>query len=110
MLAATRSRRRSAMQEWLILWAGVLAIAAIAVLGLRALRNKLQVQPQSQSPAPADVAAPTSLDALALAGRLEPVYEACAHPTDLLNHPEFQRGVVALSEPSVPLEQLINYC
>jgi ATP-dependent Clp protease ATP-binding subunit ClpC len=103
------------MQAWLILWAGVLAIAAIAVLGLRTLRRKLQLQPRSESsasetPASAHVGAPTSLDALALAGRLEPVYEACAHPTDLLNHPEFEGGVVALSEPSVPLEQLINYC
>jgi len=106
------------MQAWWILWAGVLAIAAIAVLGLRALRRKLLRQPRSESSASeprtprasTQFVAPTALDALALAGRLEPVYEACAHPSDLLSHPEFEEGVVALSEPSVPLEQLINYC
>src|SRR5689334_3216610 len=100
------------MQERLIVWAVVLAIVFIAAMGLRALRKKagaraISPTPQSQ-PAAAD-SDYTPLDAFALAQQLDPIYEACAHPSDLLGRPEFEHGVSALCAPSVPQEQLINY-
>ena len=107
------------MRETLILWAGVLAIVAIAVFGLRSLRRRMPPQPahpgsrsdsSTAEPSEASTSPASRLDVLSLARQLEPVYEACAHPSDLLTHPEFQSGAAALAEPSVALEQLINYC
>src|SRR6476469_8899079 len=102
------------MQERLIVWAVVLAIVFIAAMGLRRLRK--QARARAISPTPRSPAAATDsdsdavpLDAFALAQRLDPVYEACAHPSDLLGRPEFEHGVSALCASSVPLEPLINY-
>src|SRR4051794_2963381 len=103
------------MEVWIV-WAVVLAIASIATLGLRSLRQKADKQPATHpsvahgaTSAPHATAAP-AINALTLARRLGPLYEACAHPSDLLGRPEFEEGVAALCDGSVPVEQLINYC
>jgi len=69
------------MQEWLIVWGVVLAIAFVAALGLRSLRRKAD-QPATppaavEAPSPPITSAPPELNALTLARRLEPLYEAC---------------------------------
>ena len=110
------------MQEWLIVWAAVLVIGFAAAIGLRALRRKGDAQTSLPPPAASaanQISAPersagqaptTTANAIALAQQLAPVYEASSHPRDLLDQPEFARAVEALSDPSLALEQLINYC
>src|SRR4051794_33930523 len=107
MLAAISPRVKQ-MELWLIVWAGVLAIVFLAAMGLRTLRRKADEAAPApaavQPPSPPITPAPPELNALTLARRLEPLYEACAHPSDLLGRPEFEQGVSALSEAAVPLE------
>src|SRR5262249_49949775 len=100
------------MYEWLIVWAVALAIVALAARGLHSLRKKAGTRgpaPGSGHRASSSDRPAEPFDALSLAQRLDPLYEACAHPTDLLGRPEFERGVSALCDASVPLEQLVNF-
>src|SRR4029079_2918000 len=55
----------------------------------------------SQPPAPSP---------LALAAKLEDFYDSTSHPEDLLRNADFEAGVARLVDPSVPLEQVVNFC
>ena len=63
-------------------------------------------KPDAAAPPDAS-AAPT--DPLAIAAGLREFYEQSAHPRDLLNHPDFERGVAALLESGRPTEDLRDY-
>lgn len=96
-------------------WLGVVVIVFIAVIGLRGLRGKVELRPDPTDSKPPEPPAPpvkqaTEVNPLALGRRLEAIYEATPHPAELLKHAEFIDGVQALCDPTIPVEQLTNYC
>ena len=113
------------IKDWLLVWLGVIAIAFLAVRGLRSLRRNAP-PPNPAAPAPPRPAAATPASPaqtagappaeakpsspLVLADKFREFYEACAHPEDLLGNSDFEAGVVRLCDPSIPLDQVVNYC
>ncbi len=59
---------------------------------------------------PSDADLPASGSLQDLADALAPAYESSSHPEVLTEHPAFQRGVALLSDPAIPLEQVVNAC
>ena len=110
-------------ENWLLVLIWMIVIAFLAVGGVRGLRRSAlarQAKAPVREPAstaqvdaqPNQTTAPQAqpFNPIALAKQLEEPYGAVSHPGDLLGSPEFETGVARLSDPSVPLDQVVNYC
>jgi ATP-dependent Clp protease ATP-binding subunit ClpC len=96
-----------------LVWLLVFVIAGAAVIGLRRLRGKVELRPDTP-PAPEPAIAPKpdaarETNPLALAKSIETLYEASPHPSELLGRPEFEDGVNALCSPAFDVEQVATY-
>ena len=84
--------------------------ALIGVVVIRRARVRADAAPAAEprGEAAADASAAPA-DPLAIAAGLRAFFEQSAHPRDLLNHPDFERGVAALLESGRPTEDLLGY-
>jgi len=120
------------INDWLLILIGVIVIGFFAARGLRKMgRTAPRIIPEpggstgkpagetpAPSPQPMPVFAPVQATAsqppapspLALAAKLEDFYDSTSHPEDLLRNADFEAGVARLVDPSVPLEQVVNFC
>jgi hypothetical protein len=110
-------------ENWLLVLIWMIVIAFLAVGGVRGLRRSALAR-QAKGP-PSEPASTAQVDAqpnqttapqaqpfnpIALAKQLEEPYGAVSHPGDMLGSPEFEAGVARLTDPAVPLDQVVNYC
>ena len=111
------------VENWILVLIWIIVIVFLAMGGVRGLRRRTLARqakgtaspPSSSTQAdaqPNQTATPQAqpFNPIALAKQLEEPYGAVSHPGDLLGNPEFEAGVARLTDPGVPLDQVVNYC
>jgi len=81
-----------------------LVAAAAAIAGIWWMRRRRQ-PPAAAAPPPQ----PSTQQLPQLGEAMRAAYEASSHPQDLEANPEFRQGLSILSDPDIPLEQLVTW-
>ena len=98
--------------DWLVPLIFVLAMVlgwlSLRWLFLRYLARRSQIRSRPVSP-PAPAPRDAGGELYQIAARLREFFAASAHPSDVLRHPDFERGVRLLAEPAWSVESLLGY-
>ena len=100
----------STMKDWILVSLIVSAIIVATVRSLYSLGRKQRAEAAARKASGGEVGNKEPPTLHQLADSLREFYEASSHPHDLLGHAAFEAGAARLTDPELPLEQVINYC